>query len=140
MNTSIVIPNYNGEKYIIECIDKIYDQIKCKRDIIVVDNNSSDQSVKLIKEKYPEITLITNHKNLGFADAVNIGIKYSDTEFVILLNNDAFAYPRFVSELYDTICEDVEIFSVSAMMLNYWYPHLIDNAGDQFCITGWAFK
>ncbi|MFY0544185.1 glycosyltransferase family 2 protein [Brevibacillus sp. H7] len=140
MDVSIVIPNYNGAEYILDCIASIYDQIEDKKAIIVIDNNSSDNSTALIEETYPEITLIKNEMNVGFARAVNQGIAFSRSKYVILLNNDAFADSNFVQMLYSCIEADPTIFSASAKMLSYSNPKIIDNAGDQLCLTGWAFK
>lgn len=140
MNVSIVIPNYNGENYILDCIASIYDQISYKRSIIVIDNHSKDNSIALIQAKFPEITLIANSENVGFAAAVNQGIKVSETKYVILLNNDAFARQGFVRELHNCIESDPKIFSVSAKMLRFSQPGLIDDAGDELTLLGWAYK
>jgi GT2 family glycosyltransferase len=140
MNVSIVIPNYNGEKYIIDCIASIYDQVNNKRNIIVVDNRSTDSSVALIKSRYPEIRIIENNKNLGFAAAVNQGIRASESEYVILLNNDAFARDGFVQALVECVEKDSNIFSAGAKMLRYSEPGIIDNAGDELTVLGWAYK
>lgn len=140
MDVSVVIPNYNGEAYILECIESIYRQMEIKKNIIVVDNHSTDHSISLIKSHFPDITLMINPENYGFAYAVNQGIKECRTQFVILLNNDAFVRPGFVKKLYECINQDEKIFSVSSKMLSFHDPNMIDNAGDQFCITGWAFK
>ncbi len=140
MNVSVVIPNYNGEPYIIHCIACIYDQVNHKRSIIVIDNASEDQSVSLIKQKYPDITILENETNLGFATAVNQGLRHADTAFVILLNNDAFAKPKFVEHLYNCILSDDTIFSVSAKILRFSNPNVIDDAGDFLTLMGWAIK
>lgn len=140
MNVSIVIPNYNGENYILDCIASIYDQIDNKRDIIIVDNHSTDRSIHMIQEHYPDITLIRNDENIGFAAAVNQGIRASKAEFIILLNNDAFARKGFVEALYRSISADPNIFSVAAKMLRHSEPGIIDNAGDELTIFGWAYK
>ncbi|WP_157966760.1 glycosyltransferase family 2 protein [Brevibacillus sp. Leaf182] len=140
MDISIVIPNYNGANYILDSIASIYDQIENKKEIIVIDNDSQDGSVVLIKEKYPDISLIINDRNLGFASAVNQGIKYSCSEYIILLNNDAFAQQNFVRHLFNCIDADRGIFSVASQMLSYSNPSIIDNAGDQLSLMGWAFK
>ncbi|WP_337098197.1 glycosyltransferase family 2 protein [Paenibacillus sp. YIM B09110] len=140
MNVSIVIPNYNGENYILDSIASIYDQIANKSSIIVIDNHSSDSSLALIQVKYPDITLIVNSENIGFAAAVNQGIKASDTTYVILLNNDAFAREGYVLELLKCIDSDPNIFSVSSKMLRFSEPGIIDNAGDELTILGWAYK
>lgn len=140
MNVSIVIPNYNGESYILDCIASIYNQIPNKSSIIVIDNHSSDNSIALIQAKYADITLIINSENIGFAAAVNQGIKASETKYVILFNNDAFAREEFVLELHNCIESDPKIFSVSSKMLRFSQPGIIDDAGDMLTLLGWAYK
>jgi GT2 family glycosyltransferase len=140
MNVSIVIPNYNGERYILDCIASIYDQIENKREIIVIDNHSTDQSVAVIQEYFPGVTLIVNHTNTGFAAAVNQGIRASSGKYVILLNNDAIAQVGFVKELYHCMESDPRIFSAGAKMLRYAEPNIIDTAGDELTVLGWAYK
>jgi len=140
MDVSIVIPNYNGANYILACISSVYEQLPDKKAIIVIDNNSTDNSKALIQEAYPDITLVTNETNVGFASAVNQGIRLTRSKYVILLNNDAFAKPNFVRTLIACVEKDPLVFSASAKMLSYHQPAIIDNAGDQMCLTGWAFK
>lgn len=87
-NISIIIPNYNGAKYLALCLKHLHIAIrnypKSNFEIIIVDNGSSDKSLKLAK-KY---LLIKNSKNLGFATAVNQGIIAAKYDYVCLLNND----------------------------------------------------
>lgn len=86
---SIIIVNYNGETFLEACIPSIIEQCKnIDYEIIIVDNNSIDNSVQLIEENFPKIILIKNKKNLGFAVANNIGVNQSQSEFILLLNND----------------------------------------------------
>lgn len=87
----IVLVNYNGEKFQNECIRTLKNQTYKNYEIIVVDNNSSDNSVKNLKEEFPDVTLIETGENAGVAKGNNIGIKYAlknDCEYVLLLNND----------------------------------------------------
>lgn len=138
MDVSIIIPNYNGEAYIMDCLACIYDQISDKKAIIIIDNNSTDNSLRLIKHYYPDITIIKNEVNVGFAKAVNQGIAASHTKYVVLLNNDAFAKQHFLMFLYQRIEQDPRIFSISPKVLTYQAPDIIDNAGDAFTLLGWA--
>jgi Predicted glycosyltransferases len=140
MDVTLIIPNYNGEQYILQCLESVYHEVDNPKNIIVIDNGSYDSSVRLIQRHYPDITLVVNEKNVGFAAAVNQGIELSNTEYVILLNNDAFAHPGYVRELVKCIASDETIFSVSAKMLRYNEPDIIDDAGDQLTIFGWAYK
>ncbi len=140
MDTTVVIPNYNGEKYIVDCINRVLEQIKDETKIIVIDNNSNDNSVILIKDKFQGIKVIVNDKNMGFSFAVNQGIKLTKTKYVLLLNNDAFIMPKFISNIEKCIETDPYIFSVSSLMLNHRNSDIVDNAGDQLTLLGWAFK
>ena len=79
---SIIIVSYNTQDLTLECIESIYKFENPKHfEIIVVDNGSGDGSVKKIKDKFPEVRLIENSENLGFAKANNQGIKASRGEW-----------------------------------------------------------
>lgn len=85
----VVILNFNGGDKIIKCLNSLKSE-KCS--VIVVDNNSKDSSVQLIKEQFPKVKIILNQENLGFAAGNNKGIKYAlkrGAEIVLLLNQDA---------------------------------------------------
>lgn len=86
---SIIIVNYNGGELILNCIDSIY----CGHDlqtfeVIVVDNDSKDNSVVNIKKKFPEVVIVENNQNLGFAAANNIGFLKAKGDYFLLLNPD----------------------------------------------------
>lgn len=137
---TVVIPNYNGIKYLDDCLEALYAQsAECGFRVIVVDNGSTDGSVGQAKEKFPRVEWICLKENTGFCHAVNEGIKASATEYVILLNNDTKVYEGFVQNLYEAIEKDKRIFSVSAKMLQWDNPELVDDAGDRYCVLGWGF-
>ena len=136
---TVIIPNYRGEKYIRGCLDSLREQTEKDFRVIVVDNLSKDGSTDIIKQEYPEVTLIELSDNFGFSRAVNEGIKASDTPFVILLNNDTKADSRFVESLLSVIKEDDRIFSVASRMLQMLQPDRLDGAGDLYCALGWAY-
>ena len=89
MKLSVIIVNYNVEHFLEQCIDSaLVASQNVSTEIIVVDNNSVDGSLKMMAEKFPEITLIANKDNRGFSKANNQGIKISKGEYVLLLNPD----------------------------------------------------
>jgi GT2 family glycosyltransferase len=139
--TTIVIPNYNGLKYLPECLDSLLalDSQEPAFNIIVVDNASTDGSKLLMQTLYSQIRTIYLSSNTGFSHAVNVGIKAAHTPYVILLNNDTIVKPGFVRHLTNTIEKNSKTFSVGAQMLRLDNPSLIDNAGDLYCALGWAF-
>ena len=114
---SIVIPNYNGIKYVETCLDSLRKQTMRDVEILLIDNGSADGSMELVRDKYPEVILVEMGENTGFCGAVNEGIKRSTSPYVLLLNNDTQATETFVEELYDSIEKDDRIFSCSAKML-----------------------
>ena len=90
---SVVIPNWNGEKTLSGCLDSLARQT-LKAGIIVVENGSIDNSLSLLKTNYPDVIVIENKRNFGFAAGVNIGIKKAmniGNDFIALFNNDAVA-------------------------------------------------
>ena len=140
MQTTIVIPNYNGMQYLEDCLRTLHADINdYHAPIIIVDNGSTDGSVQWIKSNYPQVELITLTTNTGFCNAVNVGIKKARTPYVILLNNDTKVKLGFTNTLTNTIHSSKNIFSVSAQMLDMKNEDIIDNAGDLYAALGWAF-
>lgn len=137
--TTIVIPNYNGIKYIEDCLKSVFSQTISSFDVIVVDNASKDNSLLWIKEHYPQIQIIENNENLGFSEAVNQGIKASKTPYIILLNNDTVIEKDFVHQLEKAVEESEDIFSASAKMISLHQKEIMDDAGDYYCALGWAY-
>lgn len=134
--STIIIPNYNGMKYIGKCLASLEGE---PADILVVDNGSGDGSPEFVAEKYPWVKLLRLDRNYGFCGAVNRGVEQVNTTYVILLNNDTEAEPGLVRALEEPLRQDARIFSGSAQMLNLHHPELIDDAGDYYCALGWAF-
>ncbi|MBO4846892.1 MAG: glycosyltransferase family 2 protein [Lachnospiraceae bacterium] len=143
MKTTVIIPNYNGIDFLTPCLDSLIKAYEASGafKIIVVDNGSKDGSVDLVKKycAHDFISLIELKENTGFSYAVNRGIEASDTEYVILLNNDIVVDERFVSELENAISSDERLFSVNSLMRQMKDPTLIDGFGDHYCALGWAF-
>lgn len=90
MKVVVVIVTYNGTEWIEECLHSLRNStLECT--IIVVDNNSSDHTLDIIRDQFPAIKTIPQDTNLGFGRANNIGISYAlkqRTEYVFLLNQD----------------------------------------------------
>lgn len=115
---SIIIVNYNGEKFLLNCLSSV--QENCKGiafEIIVVDNNSIDKSVDLIKNNFPEVILIQNHENLGFAKGNNIGVNQSKGDLILLLNNDTILLDPIFPAI-ELIRNDASIGIVGIKMLD----------------------
>lgn len=139
VKTTVVIPNYNGIKYIEDCLDSLV-QGSVVPEIIVIDNGSKDKSPLLIKEKFPHVRLIEFAENTGFCKAVNTGILAAKTEYVLLLNNDTVADQNMVKALEASLDGDQKIFSAAARMISLHDRNVLDSAGDFYCALGWAFS
>ena len=86
---SIIVVTWNGKKYAIECLDSLTSQSsRLSVEIIVVDNGSTDGTPEAIRTEFPDVTLIENHANLGFARANNIGMESSRGKYICLVNSD----------------------------------------------------
>ena len=140
MKVTVVIPNYNGQKFIKTCLDALKRQSMRDFETIVIDNASQDGSYEVVKEEYPKVKLVRLKKNYGFSAAVNKGITLSETPYVILLNNDTEVHPHFVDELLKAIEQSEDIFSVSSKMINFADRNVMDDAGDHYSLMGWGFQ
>ena len=140
MKATVVIPNYNGLKFLKPCLESLKRQTEQDFALIIIDNASTDGSIEFIKEEYSSIKLILNQENLGFSKAVNQGIAATKTPYVILLNNDTVVQENFVKELVKVMDENPSCFSASSKMLSYHEKEKIDDAGDMINLFGWSFQ
>lgn len=141
VQTTVVIPNYNGINYIEACMDSLLDS-SVPVEIIVVDNASTDGSRELLKEKYDNqerVHLLFLEENTGFCHAVNEGIAATKTDYVFLLNNDTVIEKDCIEVLEEQMTFSQNIFSVGSKMVNMHFPDKIDDAGDFYSALGWAF-
>ncbi|MCI8948708.1 MAG: glycosyltransferase family 2 protein [Lachnospiraceae bacterium] len=135
---TVIIPNYNGLTYMEECMEALKNQ-SCKDfDILVIDNGSEDGSAEWLKEHQIPSVFLTENK--GFSGAVNLGIQNSTTPYVILLNNDTKADKHYIREMIRAVEQSPRIFSVSSKMVQMYHPDLMDDAGDMYCLLGWAYQ
>jgi GT2 family glycosyltransferase len=137
MKVAVVIPNWNGEDMIVESISSLLAQTY-EHTIIVVDNGSGDNSVSLIEQNFPNITLLKNPKNLGFAGGVNTGIKYAlEQEFdaVALINNDAIAHKEWLRHLVNNLDDFPEVGITTCKLLSMDKSHF-DSTGDIYTTWG----
>lgn len=87
MSVSIVLVSYNTEELTRNCLRSVYEKTDgLEFDVWVVDNASSDNSVKMIKEEFPQVKLIESNENLGFGRANNLAIRKSSAKYIFLLN------------------------------------------------------
>ena len=125
-----LITTYNSEEFLMKAVESVNSQTCRDFELLVVDNGSTDGSVELLKEKYPEVESIFLSENTGFAPAVNRGLEQTKTPYALLLNNDILVEADFVQKMEQAMESHKNCFSVSAKMLQMHQPELLDGAGD----------
>lgn len=135
---SVVIPNWNGKKFLKTCLDALEAQTYPNIEVIIADNASSDGSQAFIQEHYPQVILIQLAENFGFTGACNAGLRAAQGEFVSLLNNDTEVDPNWVSTIVDGFSRHPEAGIVASKMLLFDKRDHIHTAGDYFTVDGKA--
>ena len=135
---SVVIPNWNGARYLPTCLDALAAQTYPHMEIIVADNASADGSQALLRERYPHVRLLQLPDNQGFTGACNAGIQAARGEFIALLNNDTEADPGWAAAVVDAFARHPEAGSVASKMLLFDRRDHIHTTGDYFTVDGRA--
>lgn len=136
-----IVVTYNGEKWIRECLTSLKNST-VRVNIVVVDNSSSDNTVKIIRNNYKSVRLIELKENLGFGKANNIGLKIAlgkKADYVFLLNQDAWVLPETIERLERAFCDRPEFGILSPIHLNGtgdnfdfgFYNYLINTLGSR---------
>ena len=115
-NLFIIIVTYNGEQWISKCLHNTIPY-----HVIIIDNNSSDKTVEIIKKEYPHVHLIEAGKNLGFGKANNLGFQYAlknNADYVFLLNQDAYLHKDCIENLISAQKNSPEYGVLSPIHLN----------------------
>lgn len=137
-----VICNYNKSQYVTECIQSVLESAFTDFDVIVVDNASTDDSVKRIKEKYEdEVTLLVNAENLGGSGGFNTGIRYAlehDYSYVWCLDNDVLVDEKAIGELYSFLEKHAEAGMAGSKVYHMEAPDYVQQFGididwEDFC-------
>lgn len=134
---SIIIVNYSGKKFLKDCFNSLKNINYNNFEVIMVDNGSTDDSVKYVKSSFPWVRVIQNEKNLGFAQGNNIGIKASRGEYILFLNNDTIVEPDFLIELVKIIESNPSIGVCQSKLLLMDDKNMLDSVGS--FLTQWGF-
>ncbi len=119
MKLSVIIVNYNVQYFLEQCLHSVYSAKKnFDIEVIVVDNNSADDSVKMLSEKFPDIHLIKNKTNSGFSVANNQAIKIATGEYILLLNPDTIVEPDTFEKTIAFMDAHHEAGALGVKMLN----------------------
>jgi GT2 family glycosyltransferase len=132
----VIIPNFNGLKYLSVCLDSLTKQTVKDFQITLVDDASTDDSVSYVRTNYPFVNVIALPKNRGFAPAVNEGIRRTEAELVFLLNNDTEVDSRCIEELVLAFEEGGEIAIAAPKVLIFDRRDIIESTGILYRVDG----
>ncbi len=136
---SVVIPHYGGKDILSKCLISLKNCIYPNLEIIVVDNDSPDDSAQYIKTNFPEINMIQSEINRGFSGGCNFGVQHAKGEYILILNNDTTHEPDWIDHLVEKIASNVSISSVQPKIKNFQNREYFDYAGacggfmDKYC-------
>lgn len=135
---SVIIPNYNGGRFLRNCMNSLLKQSDGNFETILVDNGSTDDSLQVMAD-YSWVRVISLTERVGFGRAVNEGIAASHAPYVIVLACDTEAEEDFVKELLRAVKRSSRMFSCQAKIIRGSNPGKIENGGLCYNSFGWIF-
>lgn len=132
MSIGVVVLNWNGKKDTLSCLSSLQESSYKNFETIVVDNGSTDDSVSTIQEKFPNVTLLETHQNLGYAGGNNVGISYSlkkTHSFVLLLNNDTIVHQDLLKNFIEMAGKHPEAGILGGWASLFSDPERLDHLG-----------
>ncbi|MBA3390614.1 MAG: glycosyltransferase family 2 protein [Rubrobacter sp.] len=137
---SVIIPNWNTLKFLGPCLTSLREQTFQDFETILVDSGSTDDSLPFVAGNFPEVRILALGENRGFSGAVNAGIRASEAEFVVLLNNDTEQDPAWLAELARTAENHPEAGSFASKLLDFHDRDTLDGAGDALRKSGLPYR
>jgi len=125
---SIIIITYNGKQLLEKCLESLFKINYNNFEVIIVDNNSTDNTIEFITKNYPSIIIIKLDSNKGFAEPNNIGTKTAKGEYFLFLNNDTVVTPNFISSMIEVMELDRTIGICQSLLLKP--DGSLDSSGD----------
>ena len=118
IKTAVVILNYNGEKLLPQFLPSV---IKHSNDatVIVADNASTDQSVKVLETQFPSVQIIRLDKNYGFCGGYNRALKEVEADYFVLLNSDVEVSPGWLNPMVQLLDSRSDVASIQPKILSY---------------------
>ncbi|MGH3147418.1 MAG: glycosyltransferase family 2 protein [Rubrobacter sp.] len=137
---TVVVPNWNGERFLKLCLGSLRRQSLRDFEIVVVDNGSTDDSVSFLGKNFPEVRVIALESNRGIAAAFNVGIAASETEYVVLLNNDTEQDPGWLEALVRAAEDHPEAGLFASKLIDFHDRRVLDGAGDALRLSGLPYR
>jgi len=140
ISVSVIVANWNGRHHLARCLPSLRAQTYHDFEVVVVDNGSTDDSVTWLAQEYPDVRVLWNPRNLGFAVANNQAIRATESPYLVTLNNDTVAAKEWLAELVAAVESDAAVGMVASQMLLVHAPGVIDSAGIEVDWTGTAWQ
>jgi GT2 family glycosyltransferase len=140
MTITVIIVNWNSGELLAECLQRLKAQTIQPERVLVVDNASSDGSATGVGKLAGNVTVLRMSANLGFAAGNNRALTECDTEFVALLNPDAFPEPDWLEHLLAATRAHPEVAAFGSRQLCYGDPDVLDGIGDNYHMSGLAWR
>ncbi len=137
---SVVIPNYNGAACLEDCLQSLMRQVDARAEVLVVDNASRDASVEIVRRLAPQARILPQEQNLGFAAAINLGVRSARGEWIAVLNNDTEVAPDWLAECLAAIERHPDASFLACRILDYRNRDRIYSAGDCFLRAGIGYR
>lgn len=137
LSTAIVILNWNGKKFLEEFLPSVLASTYSNKQVIVADNASTDDSVPFLNEHYPQVRLIQNNSNEGFAKGYNTALKQVQADLYVLLNSDVEVSPGWIEPIIELMEADNSIAACQPKILAYHKKDQFEYAGAS---GGWIDK
>jgi len=137
---TVVIPNWNGERFLRLCLGSLRGQTFRGFETILVDNGSTDGSRAFAKKHFPEVNVVPLGENRGIAAAFNAGIEASETEYVVLLNNDTEQDPGWLEALVRAAEDHPEAGLFASKLVDFHDRRVLDGAGDAMRLSGLPYR
>lgn len=139
LDTTVIVVNWNSGPLLARCVRHLMAQTTPPVRVLVVDNASSDTSLAQLPA-WERLSVFRMEANLGFAAANNLAIRNADTEFVALLNPDAFAAPDWLARLLAAAEEHPQTAAFGSRQLIANQPSRLDGIGDRYHLSGLAWR
>ena len=138
---TVVIVNWNGAHFLDRCLSALLAQTVTPHEIILVDNASTDDSLDIVRS-FPSVRLLAQNKNLGFARGNNLAIAAADveSEWIALLNPDAYVEPRWLEALLSAAHDDPAFDVFGSKLVVAADSAVLDGAGDVYHISGLVWR
>lgn len=138
---TVIIVNWNGERFLEQCLSALAQQTRPADEIIVVDNASTDGSLTIAR-RFPRIRLMALESNTGFARGNNLAIAAASpaSRWIVLLNPDAFPEPDWLTTLLDAARSRPDCAAFGSRLIDAQNPKKLDGAGDACHISGLVWR